>query len=421
MPARFLVLFGSVVAVELLAQAGEARFPSREAADHRRVHQQPLPKCGSGGLVLLLGHLSQREILGEARGREPFHRAIEQREQSAPRHVGTAGCQRAVRGDPGAPQSLQNQRLVTLRGAQQNGDLVERDAPGRRGVDGAGDLYAFQRFAGGREDDHAAIVLACRDRVARKEISLQGAEAGGGFRAAGFQVQFQRGVRGGHHRGEKLALQPRARRQIERDDRRFAQLVVGRGERIARQVDARRMVGEPAFGQLAGVSLEQAREVRPGFAAVAQVLGVDGVEPQFFKGSGQGAGKAWKSGHRPQVGELAASQRLGRDARRQRLPHEPAHRHEPPAVQLRGGQLQDQFAECEPAHAHQGLAASRQGDLFGRRADRRQNQHGARGGPLRDKLHGPAAQFGIRGHWSCWRWYRESLRWGMIERPALFP
>ena len=213
----------------------------------------------------------------------------------------------------------------------------------------------------------------------------------------------------------------RARRQIERDDRCFAQLVVGRGERIACQVDARRMVGEPAFGQLAGVSREQPREVRPGFAAVAQVLGVDGVEPQFFKRSGQGAGKAWKSGHRPEVGELSASERLGGDARSQRLPDEPAHRHEPPAVQLRGGQLQDQFAECEPAHAHQGLAASRQGDLFGRRADRRQNQHGARGGPLRDKLHGPAAQFEIRGHWSCWRWYRESLRWGMIERPALFP
>ena len=157
-----------VAAVEFLAQAGEARFPAREAADHRRIHQQPLPQRGRGGLFFL-GHLAEREVLGESRRRKPFFGAMEQRQQTAAGHIRPAGGQRAGSGIAGAPQRFENERLVALGRAQQDGDLVERHAFGGGGVDGARDFHAFQRFAGSGEDGHAAVLSSARGGTASGE------------------------------------------------------------------------------------------------------------------------------------------------------------------------------------------------------------------------------------------------------------
>ena len=133
-----------------------------------------------------------------------------------------------MRGDSGAAQGFQDERLVALRGAQQDGDLVEGHALGGRGVDGAGDLDALQGFAGSGEDDDAAIFLAHRDGVAGEEVSLQRVERrGAGFGLpvlfCGREVQLQRHARRAHHGGEQFALQARAGHKIERDDGRLAQ------------------------------------------------------------------------------------------------------------------------------------------------------------------------------------------------------
>ncbi len=108
-------------------------------------------------------------------------------------------------------------------------------------------------------------------------------------RAIGIEMQIERHARRAHHGGQQFALQARARRQIQRDDGRLAETVVTRGEGIARQVDARGVVGEAARRKLARVGFEQARQVGAGFAAVAQTPGIHGVEAQFFERGGERA------------------------------------------------------------------------------------------------------------------------------------
>ena len=189
-----------------------------------------------------------------------------------------------------------------------------------------------------------------------EEIALQRFERRGGLGGIRREAQFQREARRVQHGGEQFALQAAARGEIERHHGGLAQAVVSGGKGVAGEVDARGVVGQAALGKLAGVGREQACEVGARFAAGAQTLGLHGVEAQFFEGRGQSAREAGKTGHRLQVGELAAPERFGGDARGQRFAHEPAHRHQAAAIQLRGGEFQHELAQRQAAHAERASA-----------------------------------------------------------------
>ena len=143
----------------------------------------------------------------------------------------------------------------------------------------------------------------------------------------------------------------------------------------ARQFDARGVVGEAARGKLVLIGAEQQREVGARFAALAQLVERHRVEAQLFEGVGEGARKSGEGGDGAEVGQSAGADRLLRDARGQRFADEAAHRHQRAAIQLGGGEFQDEFAEGQAVHADQGVAAGFERDFVGGLAHRRQHQH----------------------------------------------
>src|SRR4051812_6471013 len=84
-------------------------------------------------------------------------------------------------GNAGAAKGLDDEGLVALGRAEEDGSVVE----GNAGVeDAAGDLDAFEGFAGGGEKIERAVGGAGRDGVGGEEKALEGFEGGGG-RVAG--------------------------------------------------------------------------------------------------------------------------------------------------------------------------------------------------------------------------------------------
>ena len=394
--ALAFVFLLAIAAMQFLAEAVEARFPAFGAADDRGVHQQALPGGGCARF-LVVGHLAKREILRETRSGEALFGAVQQGEEAAPGDVGAARTARAVDPNSGAAQAFHDQRLVALRRADRDGDLVEGHASVHRRGDAAGDLHALQGFAGGGKDLDAAIFVARRDGVATEEVALQRFEARLWRRlrrrVAGREAQVEVGAGGMQNEGEQFALRAGARRQIKRHHGLFAKLLLGSQ---ARQVDARGVVGEAARGQLVLVGAEQQRQVRARFAALVELGKRHGVEAQFLKGVGEGARKSRESGDGPEVSQSAGGDRLLRDARGEGFADDAAHRHERAAIQLGGGEFQDQFAECQAVHADERIAASHESDFVGGLADRRQHQHRPLQGHVLEQLAGPAGGARLR-------------------------
>ena len=159
------------------------------------------------------------------------------------------------------------------------------------------------------------------------------------------------------------------------------------------------MVGKAARGQLVLIGAEEQREVRARFAALAQSIERYRVEAQLFEGVGEGARKSGKCGDGAEVAQSAGADRLLRDTRGQRLADDAAHGHERAAIQLGGGEFQDEFAECQAVHADQGVAASFERDFVRRLAHRRQHQHRAPLHPLGNELRSTRAQDGNSDPW----------------------
>ena len=324
---------------------------------------------------------------------------MEEREQTAAGDIGTARAERARGGNSGAAESFEDERLVPLGRAEQDGDPVEGDALFGSGVDGARDLHAFERFAGGGEDDYAAIVVANWNGVTREEVALERFERGCGSRGVRCEAEIEREACRAHRGGEQLALEEAARGDIERDDGGLAQGVVGGGKCVAGESDAGGVVGETAVGEFAGVGVEEVCEVGAGVAAGTQTVGLDGVETELFEGGGEGARKAGEGGDGTQVGELAAFERTGGDARGEGFAHESADGNERAAIELGGGEIEDEFAEGEAADVHEGGGASFERDFVGGGAHGREDEDGTSGGEARDEVDGTAAELGVRtGH-----------------------
>ena len=166
----------------------------------------------------------------------------------------------------------------------------------------------------------------------------------------------------------------------------------------ARQEDACGMVGKAARGQFILISAEEQREVRARFAALAQLIDWYRVEAQLFEGVGEGAGKSGKSGDGAEVAQPPRINRLLRDARRQRFADDAAHGHEPTAIQLAGGEFEDELAECQAVDADQGVAAGFQRNFVRCFAHRRQHQHRAPLHPLGNELRSTRTKMGIAIH-----------------------
>ena len=77
--------------------------------------------------------------------------------------------------------------------------------------------------------------------------------------------------------------------QVERDDRKLAEICFGQ-----RKLDPRRVIGETARRELVLVSLEQFREVGPGLSAAAKPGRPDAAQAQFLEGVGERAREAGK-------------------------------------------------------------------------------------------------------------------------------
>jgi hypothetical protein len=100
---------------------------------------------------VLVGHLAEREVLGEASRREAVGGAAEEREHRASRGIGLARSTGKIGGNVRA-----SQRLLEVRGiggrAEQYGDAIEPRAARRFGEHEPGDLDALATLTGRGED-----------------------------------------------------------------------------------------------------------------------------------------------------------------------------------------------------------------------------------------------------------------------------
>ena len=193
----------------------------------------------------------------------------------------------------------------------------------------------------------------------------QGPQAGSGRRAAPLEPQVLHHGRGAHYAHEQFLLQQAARSQVQRHHCRPPQIVIGRGEAVARQV-------------------------RPRIAAAPQALARHLVEAQFLECFGERPRKSGVSRHRFQIGELAAgASRTNRPTGIQPAP-----------VQFTRRKLPHEIAKSAPPHPGQCGAARFQRHLVRRRTHRRQHLHPALGVVSPHKLYGLAVQFGLSAHGS---------------------
>ena len=314
--------------------------------------------------------------------------------------AGDIGAERTARGmewDGRSPEALGHERLVALRGPQQDRHLIEGHAAfGRRG-DVARDLHAFECLARSREDRDRAIVFARRHGVGREEIALQRFQRRRGGERSGAETQIQASACRAHHGAEQLALQLGARHDIQGDDCHLAKVARAGGHCFARQANAIGMIGEAARGELARIGIEEAREVGAGFAAVGQAVEARRVQAQFLKRVRERAGKTGKAGDRGEVRQFVAMQGIGRDTGGERLAHESAHEDELAAVHAGGGELHDEIAKGAGVDVQESLDAGGAGDLFGCQADGGQDQDRTGGGGLFDEVHRTRAQLRIAG------------------------
>src|SRR5207247_3672378 len=123
--------------------------------------------------------LSERDVFRESAGGEPFGRAGEQREKSAPRRVGTRRAPREEGGDRGAAQGLLEVGTIIAGRAQEDGHPVEGHAPRGLALDAPRDLDALARLARPRLERDGGVERRERRGGVLEEVSLQSGEGRG--------------------------------------------------------------------------------------------------------------------------------------------------------------------------------------------------------------------------------------------------
>ena len=93
-------------------------------------------------------HLSEREVLVEPLGGQPFHRRREERHERAPCRIGPASAAFEIDGHARARARVLEQPEILLRRAQEDRHFIERHAGRRLVQHAAHDLEGFASFAG---------------------------------------------------------------------------------------------------------------------------------------------------------------------------------------------------------------------------------------------------------------------------------
>ena len=117
--------------------------------------------------------LTQREVLGEAPGGEPFLGAGQEGEQCAAGGIRLAEAACEVGRDARAPERLGDGWSICRGGAEEDGHPIQRDAPRRLAMNLASDLDALASLA--RSGKHS-YVFACGAglrRRFRKQVLLK--------------------------------------------------------------------------------------------------------------------------------------------------------------------------------------------------------------------------------------------------------
>ena len=138
---------------------------------HRTIHRR------RAGLVERR-HLAEREVLREPPRREPLERAVDQREERAPRGVGPGRAPREPRGNAGPPQRHLEQRRVDLGRAQEHRHLVEGRPRPRLVEEAPRDLDRLPPLAGRREEEDVSARLTRRRRGGGEEEVARSREVG---------------------------------------------------------------------------------------------------------------------------------------------------------------------------------------------------------------------------------------------------
>ena len=320
------VFFLLLVPPEPVRETGEPSFPAVEAADHLGIEDEPLPAPRGGeargfgfrlAFDLRRRRFSEREVLREPGGGEPFDGAVEERQESLSRRMPAARAGLEEAGDPGAFERLAEPRRLACRVGEKGGHPVEPDASGCFGDEHPG---ALEGFGGGpRRGDHgetAALDSRIRPPGGEKVIlrgdeglALRGLRGGlavvsgrfGGDGAPlpdgglGLQVAFGKGqedfARRPRHGGAEAPGAPVAERNIEEHRRKpqgeWGPPISERGfDPPAGGVESLRQVGQPFFGERREIGRVETTEVgvlggcRVGFHACETELAEGPGEPR---------------------------------------------------------------------------------------------------------------------------------------------
>jgi len=115
--------------------------------------------------------LSERQILVEAFGREPFNGRREQGHERAARRIGPHRAAIEIHGHAAASRRVLEKTQVLLRRAEKHRHLVERHAGGRLVQDPPHDFERFAPFARRGQQLHVAGLLSLRRRGAREHVA----------------------------------------------------------------------------------------------------------------------------------------------------------------------------------------------------------------------------------------------------------
>ena len=371
------------------------RRPARRREPRSVRGQASASSVGSAGDedARQLRHLSEREVLVEALGRQPLGRAGDQRDERAPRGIGTARA--AI--EPGrharAVEGVLEQPEIVLRRAQHDRHVVERHAARGFVEDAAGDLERLAPFARRGEEAHVAGLRAHRGRLGGEDVAAQAGQVRTFRRRVGgdvvgraerrHQVADPRVVDRRRHERRRGPLAERRResllggrveRHVEQDDRQADPAdaerprLGGRGKERGAVFDRRR-------GQLGLDALEQPREIRRARAVRGQRPRRDAGEPQLVHRAGQRARKAGQARDGREIREIAGRRRVEGHAGRDRLGARQRPGRLPIVGGARRGRARGQFGQAEAMQAeHRAVAPEIAREVVRGAARRRDDQ-----------------------------------------------
>ena len=355
---------------KLALESGQTGLPSVSATDDRCIDQQPLPlkrgaqaPCdhrtrfrinigvdvcprlghrqrglreelpltghegwlGPGWRAVLVrcGRLSQRQVFGKARRRQALRAACKQGQEGSSRRIRSHAAARVVTGNAAPSEGVFDQRLVSLRVAEQHGHLVKPELlilARRQNV--TGDFDAFPSLVGRREEHHAVVGALrlrdlggenrrpksgerCRDFVL---IQVLGGDVEGGFQPPDAFRALRKRDRTYRRRFRRQSFQQRdlrcsPRKDIQEDDRQRGQPVRRLENRFGGRAEHGGSVGHLRPHKLLFIDAQQVLEVRPGRPDLSEGVFFDAIEAEFGDGSSQRSGETDGCGYRREIGE----------------------------------------------------------------------------------------------------------------------